>query len=950
MRSAIKINHLITLIMFWCTICEISAQPWFEVQTENFVEGSTFSGSPLAAVDVNGDYLDDIIFLERGVELNIGLQDPFTGLFKKEFLGIVNPEPQWSMAVADIDKNGLRDIVVAGPYDDISVFYQEKDSFRRVNHIIPIIYSQSMNLVDIDNDGWLDLFLCNDIRYNQVYWNRKGELVKDTTLLFRDLPEDVSSGNYGSEWGDVDGDGDLDLFLAKCNASATSPSDLRRVNRLYIQNENGGFVEEAKLRGLASGAQSWTGHLFDMDNDADLDILVTNHDQDAELMENQGDGTFQPISPASGLRINGPVIQGIAFDFNLDGQKDIVAGGFPDFLYEKRNGSRYRRIDESLGLYDLISMAVGDLNNDNRYDIWANVGNLINLSSQMNDRILYNQTPFKDHIVIYLAGTESNRDGIGSKVSVHSKGQTQFYQVKSGESYGIQNSYKIIAAIPSEGIDSIIVQWPSGQRQVSYRHESNGHHLFWENVNVHIEDKNDLPGEYYICQDEKKWLVAPQGYKSYEWSDGTMNDSLLVEKRGIYQCKIALDTTTSIWLPPTIVHEDIISTGRIKVVNGTSPTCVSNPIGIQYFPSRVDQVWQWSDGQYNSNRILDSSGLYQVQIEGRCGSRIVDSIMVHVSAPRMLEIQEDSITSLDIGTLVGLSSGQKTLWYKSENDNSPFFEGDTLRVGPGIEMDTMFWVEPVEVTSFGVERGGKRQVDAMNPFHKDNLNGTLIFQVDVPTVIESVDVRTDTASVRAIRILDKNLAVVTEVDMTMDTGWNTVRLDVALDPEWGPYRITTNPDVNIAHLGHRSPRLMSCDKSILYPYALGNVGQIIRSQFGYNKYNYFYNWKVRRADLECVGDRQPVFLWKKRTNTTALQKEQKDVSIYPNPNWGEFQIEFHEKIFLEKQKEVKIYDLFGRNIEFKTKHRDQHGVLIQLDQKGTYLLKVGQWHQMLQVQ
>lgn len=123
------------------------------------------------------------------------------------------------------------------------------------------VFSQRSNFVDINNDGNLDGFVCHDVDANVYYLN-------DGTgnLVYNQGGFGPTCGNYGSIWVDFDGDGDQDLFVAKCGCD---PVDI-----LYQNNGNGTFTNIAPALGFADSHQSWSSAWGDYDNDGDMDVLV----------------------------------------------------------------------------------------------------------------------------------------------------------------------------------------------------------------------------------------------------------------------------------------------------------------------------------------------------------------------------------------------------------------------------------------------------------------------------------------------------------------------------------------------------------------------------------------------------------------------------------------------------------------------------------------------------
>ncbi|MDA1192516.1 MAG: VCBS repeat-containing protein, partial [Candidatus Poribacteria bacterium] len=164
---------------------------------------------------------------------------------------------------------------------------------------------------DYDNDALPDIFVANDTRRNFLFRN-KGDGAFEEIGLFAGVGyshDGVAQGSMGADFGDLNRDGWLDLFV-------TNFSD--ETNNLYL-NRGGLFFEDA-IHDAGIGAASWVMSGFgtkfvDLDNDSDLDLLISNghieediaerHDtltyaQPPQVFRNRGDGTFEDVSRLSG--------------------------------------------------------------------------------------------------------------------------------------------------------------------------------------------------------------------------------------------------------------------------------------------------------------------------------------------------------------------------------------------------------------------------------------------------------------------------------------------------------------------------------------------------------------------------------------------------------------------------------------------------------------------------
>ncbi|MFT6727068.1 MAG: hypothetical protein ACJAV7_001518 [Flavobacteriales bacterium] len=247
---------------------------------------------------------------------------------------------------------------------------------------------------DFNNDDLPDLFFAGNDVPNRMYFNR-GD------LQFEDVTE--QSGISGNRWStgattvDINSDGWLDIYV--CNSGPDADS-LSTENELWINKKDGTFVDESIKWGVNDSALSTQGVFFDLDNDGDLDLWVLNHSErrlgnqayewlkamkalpfekqkllSNTIYENQGDGSFKDITTRSGLRNPGFGL-GIALsDFNSDGLLDVYVANdyfFPDLYYlNQGRGSFVEVSKEKLQHMSFFSMGcdAADINNDGLSDL-----------------------------------------------------------------------------------------------------------------------------------------------------------------------------------------------------------------------------------------------------------------------------------------------------------------------------------------------------------------------------------------------------------------------------------------------------------------------------------------------------------------------------------------------------------------------------------------------------
>jgi hypothetical protein len=216
------------------------------------------------------------------------------------------------------------------------------------------------------------------------------------------------------------------------------------------------------------GAQSWSTAFGDIDNDGDMDAFVLNYDVESMLMLNNGSGVFTNIISSSGISGTQTFfgMNCVFHDFDNDGFVDLFISGTEHRMY-KNNGNNTFTLDDNAFIYNnyqILSQGVGDLNHDGYLDIYASYGDVYNTPSFREDKLWMNNAASGNNYVAFnLTGTASNRNGIGAIVKLYGSWGVQVREVRSGEAYGIQNTFAVHFGMGTSNMaDSVIVYWPSG--------------------------------------------------------------------------------------------------------------------------------------------------------------------------------------------------------------------------------------------------------------------------------------------------------------------------------------------------------------------------------------------------------------------------------------------------------------------------------------------------------
>ena len=403
--------------------------------------GISSGGAVLAVMDMNGDFLDDVVAVNGNeVEINYQLGG---GDFDHQIIstGPVEFDPSWSLAGGDLDGNGFNDLLYAGGGGVSFVWANDNGTGYSETHENQYVFCQRSNMADINGDGHLDAFVCHDIEPNVYYINDGSGNLTFNQGGMGDTPD---GGNYGSVFIDYDNDCDMDMFIAKCRGGNSAAN----IDQMHRNDGDGTYTEVAAEIGLADPQQSWSSVWADFDNDGDMDVVVpasSFENGGHKVNRNNGDGTFTDITEGSGFDVfTGTGIDNSPADFNNDGWVDIFCGDGSIMI----NNGDFTFTNSPTSFYPGPK---GDLNNDGFMDV-------------INGTIVYlNDGNENNYISINTIGTASNKNGIGARLTLYTPSGNQIRDVRAGEGFRYMSTLNTHFGLGLETeITKIEVCWPSG--------------------------------------------------------------------------------------------------------------------------------------------------------------------------------------------------------------------------------------------------------------------------------------------------------------------------------------------------------------------------------------------------------------------------------------------------------------------------------------------------------
>ncbi|MBT5928387.1 MAG: CRTAC1 family protein [Verrucomicrobia bacterium] len=344
---------------------------------------------------------------------------------------------------------------------------------------------------DYNGDGWLDLFIGNESyereRHScELYRNNQDgtftECARENGLSFRGYVK-------GTAAADIDNDGYMDLFVSV----QMGPNKLFR--NLGPSKEKGGswkFEEIGTKAGVREPIHSFPCWFFDYNNDGWQDLFIAGYNingvgdvaadylelphnaSKAKLYRNRGDGTFTDESKTLGLD---KVLHAMGCnygDLDNDGYLDFYVGTgepnlgtlIPNRMFRNNEAKRFQEVTTSGGFGHLQKghgVGFADLDHDGDQDVYANMGGAVTGDVYRN-ALFENPGHSNRWLKLNFHGVDSNRKGVGSrlKIVVNDEAGTQrtiHRVIRSGGSFGSSPLRLEVGLGKAVSIDSIIIQW-----------------------------------------------------------------------------------------------------------------------------------------------------------------------------------------------------------------------------------------------------------------------------------------------------------------------------------------------------------------------------------------------------------------------------------------------------------------------------------------------------------
>ena len=373
--------------------------------------------------------------------------------------------------------------------------------------------TQTASWADVNNDGYLDLFIGNESNEKQshpceLYINQKdGSFIEESSNYNLSSIEGFIKGVV---FGDINNDKWPDLYISVMGG-----------NNLLFKNNFGKFENISETAAVQGPNFSFPTWFWDVNNDGFNDILVASYDtrniqnvagdfakelqgekvlsDKSKLYINNGDETFSEQSNSFNIDKSFYAMGSNFGDLDNDGWLDFYIGtGSPEFtsvvpnrMFRNVDGISFEEVTSAGGFGHIQKghgVSFADLDNDGDQDIYAVLGGAYEGDNYPN--VCFENPTFENNwVILNLEGVQSNRSAIGTKLKFDlDNGRTIFYSINTGGSFGANSLQAEIGLGQSELIQTLTIIWPSSDAQIFNSVVVNKKYKLLEGKNKLIEE------------------------------------------------------------------------------------------------------------------------------------------------------------------------------------------------------------------------------------------------------------------------------------------------------------------------------------------------------------------------------------------------------------------------------------------------------------------------------
>jgi len=463
--------------------------------------------------ELNGDNYPDLIVSPKSIFLNNG-----DGTFTES-----TPLPFTLMngvagnSAADLDNDGDNDIIVACVPSKV-FFNDGSGDFADMSDAVPDFDTYGawgVAIGDLNEDRGPDFAFAHAAGYHAPAASEPCRVYMQQLPGFEPLSisappiTDELNSYTNPYWSDYDLDGDMDLFMASGPVMGVPDYDFCYKNMKRETGEDSLQLMTTEL----FAAQTQDGQCYnfiDYDNDADLDLCLTNYFSAPTRMYQNNDGIYSVVTmPFSTTTTS---IANCWGDYDNDGDLDVI-------ITNDNQKTRYYRNNGDASFSYLATgfstptatngVANADFDNDGDLDLFTNgLGNNGNTSSVglfINDTVAGNRS----FVNLHLIGETSNRSALGAiiriKATINGIPTWQMREINAQNTFQGQNDLRVHFGLGDAiDLDSLIILWPSGAEEIYVNYAANNFYEITEGIGI-----SELPTFNAIQQHNLKIYPNP---------------------------------------------------------------------------------------------------------------------------------------------------------------------------------------------------------------------------------------------------------------------------------------------------------------------------------------------------------------------------------------------------------------------------------------------------------
>ena len=487
----------------------------------SFDTGDDIRGG-ISVSDINDDGSYEILF--TGYDDFLHIWDPISGQEVQGWPIDLGTNSLSEPATADLDNDGDLDMYLLNHnihtprnYTDVSKrlekdslsgdkFFENKINEQEAKFVdvsessgifsSPLGYGLAITTADVNNDGWVDLYVGNDFHENDyIYINQKNKSFKEKS---KDFLSHNSRFTMGVDIADMNNDKLLDIFtldmmpfyrdiFLKSGGEDTDQvykikksfgyEDQYARNNFHLNRGNSKFTDIALYNDTYSTDWSWSVLLEDFNNDGKNDIFISNgiykRPNDLDYINYASDIDFRLFNKNNEKK----------FYENLIDKMPTLK--IPNILYLNKGDLEFQKMTHDAGMEKTYSngAAYGDFDNDGDLDLIVN-----NINQQVS--VLENITSNKstnNFVKVSLVSYGSRFLSIGSRVDLYYGGKKITKQLNPVKGFQSSSSYNLNFGLgKSQIVDSLKIIWADGKKQTHYKVELNQINTFEKNDNLEV--------------------------------------------------------------------------------------------------------------------------------------------------------------------------------------------------------------------------------------------------------------------------------------------------------------------------------------------------------------------------------------------------------------------------------------------------------------------------------